>query len=244
MSVSICQAIVFCANTAYLHGTMLFMATRALETDFSLLPGADAALASGLVAPSARGRMLEAVAQAVATKGYASMTVGDVVSRAGVSRKTFYEHFKDKEDCFLAACVYVGGALHDALERSLEPARTPYERIEMLVRNYLRALSASPRGAIAFIIEARAATPAVREHHRQILERFAELTRHPGAAAADEDADADRLFRLAGVIAVEDTAAYEIAQGRAERLLELEDTLVKLAARLTGVAETPAVEAA
>jgi AcrR family transcriptional regulator len=173
----------------------------------------------------------------VATKGYADTTVADVVSRAGVSRKTFYEHFKDKEDCFLAACMYVGGTLHDTIARSLESTRTPYERIEMLVRNYLRALIASPRGAIAFIIEARAATPAIREHHRQILERFAELTRHPDAAPVDEDPEADRLFRLAGVIAVEDTAAYEIAQGRADRLTELEDTLVKLAVRLTGVAD-------
>src|SRR5690349_18204399 len=85
-----------------------------------------------------------------------------------------------------------------------------------------RRLASSPRGAIAFIIEARAATPAVREHHRQILERFAELTRHPDGAPVDDDPEVDRLFRLAGVIAVEDTAAYEIAQGRADGLLELE----------------------
>jgi AcrR family transcriptional regulator len=214
------------------------MASRPqLGSAFALLPGDNAAVANGLLTASPRGRMLEAIGQAVATKGYANTTVADVVSRAGVSRKTFYEHFKDKEACFLAACVYVGGTLHDNVARTLESARSPYERIEMLVRVYLRALAASPRGAIAFIIEARAATPAVREHHRQILERFAELTRHPDGAPVDDDPEVDRLFRLAGVIAVEDTAAYEIAQGRTDRLLELEDTLVKLAVRLTVVPE-------
>ena len=41
--------------------------------------------------------------QAVAEKGYARVVVADVIERAGVSRKTFYEQFSNKEDCFLAA---------------------------------------------------------------------------------------------------------------------------------------------
>ena len=55
-----------------------------------------------MVLASQRGRMLGAMADAVATKGYAGTTVADVVAGAGVSRKTFYEHFSDKEECFLA----------------------------------------------------------------------------------------------------------------------------------------------
>ena len=43
------------------------------------------------------------MAQVVAEKGYAATTVADVVERAGVSRRTFYEQFADKEACFLAA---------------------------------------------------------------------------------------------------------------------------------------------
>jgi AcrR family transcriptional regulator len=196
-----------------------------------VLPGGRAATANGLVPPSPRGRMLEAIAQAVALKGYAATTVGDVISRAGVSRKTFYEQFADKEDCFFAACTYVADTLYDTVARAIETAPTPEKRLELLVCSYLRALRASPRGAIAFIIEARAATPKIREHHRQILERFAELVRHPDAPVA-EPADTDHLFLLAGVIVVEDIAAREIAEGRAEQLAELEDTLVELATRL------------
>ena len=56
-----------------------------------------------MVLASQRGRMLGAMADAVASKGYAGTTVADVVAGAGVSRKTFYEHFRDKEECFLAA---------------------------------------------------------------------------------------------------------------------------------------------
>src|SRR5436190_446605 len=55
------------------------------------------------VTASQRGRMLEAMALAVRDKGYTGTAVADVVAGAGVSRETFYQHFADKEDCFLAA---------------------------------------------------------------------------------------------------------------------------------------------
>ena len=54
-----------------------------------------------------RERMLAAVIDVVSDVGYASMTVSDVISRAGVSRRTFYEHFVNKEDVFLAAYDHV-----------------------------------------------------------------------------------------------------------------------------------------
>src|SRR5215211_3537803 len=52
---------------------------------------------------SQRGRMLAAMATAVGEKGYAEVAVADVIARAGVSRKTFYEQFDNKLGCFLAA---------------------------------------------------------------------------------------------------------------------------------------------
>src|SRR4051794_5075686 len=67
------------------------------------LPRGPHRLARADVMASQRGRMLDAIAQVVAEKGYGAVTVADVVERAGVSRKTFYEHFRDKESCFLAA---------------------------------------------------------------------------------------------------------------------------------------------
>ena len=52
----------------------------------------------------ARQRLLRAVISATAASGYAHMTIADVVERARVSRKVFYEHFRDKQACFIAAC--------------------------------------------------------------------------------------------------------------------------------------------
>src|ERR671929_1894505 len=56
-----------------------------------------------VVVGSQRERMIDAVIEAVAARGYAAATVADVIKRAAVSRKTFYEHFADKEECFMAA---------------------------------------------------------------------------------------------------------------------------------------------
>src|ERR687895_339934 len=67
------------------------------------LPRGAHGLDPGVVAASQRTRLLEAVGRAVAERGYAGATIDHIVRGAGVSKKTFYEHFRDKLDCFLAA---------------------------------------------------------------------------------------------------------------------------------------------
>src|ERR1700675_3083057 len=67
-----------------------------------LRPG-PAGLPRGQVTQIQRSRMLAAAVEAVEEVGYARMTVAQVISRARVSRKTFYDVFTDREDCFLSA---------------------------------------------------------------------------------------------------------------------------------------------
>src|SRR5215475_6477803 len=67
------------------------------------LPGGRHGLLPSFVAANQRERILSAVAQATAELGYAEMSVEAIITRAGVSRRTLYEHFKNKEDAFLAA---------------------------------------------------------------------------------------------------------------------------------------------
>src|ERR1700688_397971 len=68
-----------------------------------------------------RGRMLASAVDAVDEVGYARMTVAQVITRARVSRKTFYDVFADREDCFLAA-------FEQALSQATLIAREAYER--------------------------------------------------------------------------------------------------------------------
>ena len=73
------------------------------ETGRRTLPRGRHAATREIVWTSQRERLLEAMAGVVADKGYARVAVADVIDHAGVSRKTFYEHFANKEACFLAA---------------------------------------------------------------------------------------------------------------------------------------------
>src|ERR1700721_2340996 len=78
----------------------MFAIVRAVPDGVQQLPRGRHGLPREQVLASQRGRMLQAIAEAVADKGYARVTVADVISRAGVSRETFYEQFEDKEAAF------------------------------------------------------------------------------------------------------------------------------------------------
>ena len=66
-------------------------------------PSGIRSLPSDLVSAIQRERLLAAMLRATAQLGYRELSVQDVLERAGVSRPTFYEHFENKEDCFLNA---------------------------------------------------------------------------------------------------------------------------------------------
>jgi AcrR family transcriptional regulator len=67
------------------------------------LPAGRHGLSRDFVERSQRGRILDALVTCVGEQGYPGTRVTDLIARSGVSRKTFYEHFADKEECFLAA---------------------------------------------------------------------------------------------------------------------------------------------
>src|SRR6185437_3658246 len=90
---------------------------------------------------SQRDRILWAMAEVSAERGYAHVSVADVLSRAGVSRATFYQLFRDKEDCFGAAYEALAELITSTLasefarlEAQETGARTGQRAIEMLDR--------------------------------------------------------------------------------------------------------------
>src|SRR5215475_4448379 len=86
------------------------------------LPRGRHGLSRRAVTESQRRRILRALVEAVADRGYAETRVADVIAVAGVSRKTFYELFADKEDCFLAAFEGWSGQLADHANDAYEAA--------------------------------------------------------------------------------------------------------------------------
>jgi AcrR family transcriptional regulator len=124
---------------------------------------------------SQRGRLLGAMAAAVGSAGYAEVTVADVIARAGVSRKTFYEHFENKLECFLAAydagVETTLGAIDEAIAAAPDE---PLETARAGTRRYLEMLASNPAFARTFLIEVLAAGPEALVRRARVHERFAE----------------------------------------------------------------------
>ena len=142
---------------------------RALEPDEGWTGQKEATTASQ------RARMLDAITRAVADKGYSRVTVGDVVSEAGVSRRTFYEQFKDKEDCFLAA--YATGT--EALIKDMVAASLAVgddadwrEVLQVAIDSYVGGLAADPEFAKTFLVDVLGAGHAAVELRVQVYEQF------------------------------------------------------------------------
>jgi AcrR family transcriptional regulator len=200
------------------------------EGQIRRLPRGPHRLAREEVLASQRQRMLEAMAGAVAAKGYAATTVADVVGGAGVSRKTFYEHFRDKEECFLVAFDAGVQILVDTVERATLEAQGEWsEHIRAGVRAYLSALAAAPAFATTFLIEVLAAGPHALERRAEVHRRFARLlkTLHETYRADHPDELPelpDEVF-LATVGAVNELVSDRVRQGRTAELLELEPVI-------------------
>ena len=200
------------------------------------LPRGTHGLDRSLVAASQRTRLLEAVGRAVAEKGYAATTIDDIVGGAGVSKKTFYEHFQDKLGCFLAAYEAASDELYEHVRAAQDGATQGdagggawLARTHAGIRAYLRWLAAEPALARVFLIEIAAAGPEALARRERLRDRYAERMRE----LQDTDAGVpDEIFH-AVVAAADDLVVRRLRAGN--DLLELEPILLRLqVAQLSG----------
>jgi AcrR family transcriptional regulator len=119
-------------------------------------------------------RLITATARAVAEKGYADATVADITSFAGVSRKTFYALFQDKEACFLYGFEKLSEALLKAVSQALRPDLPLPEQLRSALTAYLQRIEADQSLARAFFAEAESATARSRAAFIEVNGRFVE----------------------------------------------------------------------
>jgi len=183
------------------------------------LPSGRHGLTREAVVASQRSRLIDAMAQVVAERGYPATTVADVVERAGVSRRTFYEQFADKEACFLAAydvgLTAVLGRIKEAVEGVPErlppplsgghppppgPAAGWRERARAGVEAFLALLASEPAFARSLQVEILTAGPAALERRAGMLTMFSGIWRnvHDGARAEEPELPAlpDEVFTV------------------------------------------------
>lgn len=189
------------------------------------LPSSRADLPEPLIAHSQRERILNAMAQACAAQGYSATTIATIIGPAGVSRATFYELFKDKEDC-LQACMEL--SLAEAMGRMVD-AYSPDKPWAAMVRDataaFLALLAARPDFARMALIEAPAAGGPSCELYasgKRVLQALLDRGRGNPIEAQAIPSSASR----GALAAAESLIVGQILAGNTERLAELAPDIV------------------
>ncbi len=131
-------------------------------------------LPRGRVTEIQRSRMLAAALEAVEEVGYARMTVAQVIGRAKVSRKTFYDVFTDREDCFLAALEEAAAQIAGLVREAYEHESAWRDGMRAGLTELLLFLDEEPALARLLLVEALGAGPRVLERRAAVLEDLAE----------------------------------------------------------------------
>lgn len=129
-------------------------------------------LPSELVRAVQRERLIVAMLRAASELGYRGTNVQDVIERAGVSRPTFYEHFANKEDCFLAAFDTSAKRLRDKVEAAVAAGESWRDRVRLGLEAVLSFVRAEPDTARTIIVEARAASADAVMRRVELLDHF------------------------------------------------------------------------
>jgi AcrR family transcriptional regulator len=182
-------------------------------------------------------RLLDAAAHVFAEKGWAGATVEAIVSRAGMSRRTFYEHFADLRECLLVLHQKVTKLSFRAVEMQVQAVDAPPHMLENGVTALLGGIAAFPHVARVMFREVRAAGPEFEKIHEQMMGRFAKLVfdgvqKSYDRGLAKIPPDELRVFAL--VSAMEAVGMRYVMRGEEARALEAAPVLIDMVQRTFG----------
>lgn len=165
-----------------------------------------------------RQRIFEGMAAALAYHGYEDTKITDVVELAGLSRATFYEHFRGKEACFAAAYEDGVERLAAAVETAADGEGEWSAQVSSGLSAGLGFLAGDPPLAHLLLVESLAAARPARLEHERSLVRLAEALRPPAGLTGVELVPEETLRLLAGGLASH--MSGRVLAGEAEQLTE------------------------
>jgi AcrR family transcriptional regulator len=184
------------------------------------IPSGRGDLPEPLIADSQRERILNAMAKACASNGYNATTIGDIVELAGVSRATFYELFKDKEDCLRAAMELMAADAMDRVGEAYSPDKPWATMVGDAAAAFLDLLASKPDFARMALVEAPAAGGKSMETYaagKRVLQGLLEGGRTDPVDEQGVPSSASR----GSLAAAESLVVGQILAGNTERLPEL-----------------------
>lgn len=210
------------------------MAKGKAKSEAGEAPGASPRLPAGrhglpreFVVQNQRERIVTALVDTVAERGYNATTVAHITKAASVSRRTFYEHFADKEACFLAAYEMVAEHIRASMEAAAASFDEWPQKVRAALATMLRFLAGEPELARICMIEPVAAGGEIAARHRASMQALVEILKagrpeHGGERPLPEATEETLVGGIVSLI------VREISAGRTEKLETLLPDLVEL----------------
>jgi AcrR family transcriptional regulator len=124
---------------------------------------------------SHRERLIEAIATSIEHSGYRETTVADIVRIARTSRRTFYQHFEDREACFLALFDAINDQMMEQVAAAVHPEQSLEEQVDSALDAYIDGVTAQPALYRSFVHELPSLGRPGADRLLAVTERFAEL---------------------------------------------------------------------
>jgi AcrR family transcriptional regulator len=165
---------------------------------------------------SRRELILAAMVRVVGSKGYRETSVADVIAEAGTTRTTFYKHFDDKHDCFLAAYDMLVEQVFSEVLARCDGEQSWLRRVETGLATIVELFALDPELARTAIVEVAAAGAEARQRHWDAVSRF---TRYlEGGRALADGRELPENISLLSAGAVSGLIFDELLAGRAAEL--------------------------
>jgi AcrR family transcriptional regulator len=167
-------------------------------------------------------RLLDAMSQVVARKGYGDTTIADIAAEARVSKRTFYEHFAGKAECLFALYAAASEQALHVLQQALDPSRDWHEQVERAVHAYLSTLARNAPLLRTLFIEILHLGPEGLRVRRRVTQDIADFIACV-ATSARSDIDAPLLNTMAVAIVggINELVLQAIEDDRVDQLGEL-----------------------
>ncbi len=189
------------------------------------LPPGRHGLPRAFVAENQRERLLNGVVEAVAEHGYNATTIARITAAAKISRRTFYEYFKSKEDCFLAAFEMIETHVLDSMLAAPGAGEAWPERVRARLAALLGVLARDTAVSCCFLIEPLAAGGDVAARYREAMQLLAGTLR-PEPPPSELDMEVRDQALIGGIATL---IVRRLNAGGTQRLPELLPDLVELA---------------
>jgi AcrR family transcriptional regulator len=188
------------------------------------LPAGAHGIPADVVTRNQRERLVAAVAEACAERGYAETSVADLAARAAVSTATFYRLFAGKLECALEAHRELFGRLLEEVDRACVGEEERAAKIRAGIETVLGLLAADPPTARLLTVEVLALGPAGAERNDAAIEALAARLR-----AGQEEEPTGPSAEWALVAGIAALIGKRVLAGEAAALPALEDELVAMA---------------